>query len=174
MSRARVKMTCTTPRMLHSTSGSRAVALKYYHLESTAFLNGKPIYFDFNRDMLFLVTSHTNDSFCGLFMALPVSTHHSPPLEWKLKHLMTGGQYGKYVHTFLGDLRHIQRLIIEKCQTTANTIRLQNRIEGLLTDTWRLHPVRQIVTRRFMYLVRDDIWAKAERERVCIPLLVWL
>jgi hypothetical protein len=68
-------MTCTTPGMLHVTSEPRAVALKYYNLEFTTFLKGKPIYFGFNRDMIFVVTCHFIDSFGGVFMALSVLVH---------------------------------------------------------------------------------------------------
>jgi 2EXR family len=174
-SRDRVKMTCTTPGMLHATSESRAVALKYYALEFTTFLNEKPVYFDVNRDMLFLVTAHTTDSFCGVFMTPSISLYRSPSLQPKFKHPQTTvALYEKYIHKLLRELHQIQQSTLKTRQNAANTVSSQNEIEVLLTDTLRSNPVTQIDALGFGFRTDDQIWARAEKGRVCISVLVWL
>jgi hypothetical protein len=125
MSKIRVEMTCTTPGMLHATSESRVVALKYYNLEFTTFLNGKTIYFDFNRDIIFVVTCHSIGSFGGVFMAPSVSVHRSTSsLKLTFKHpWRTVVLYGKYIDILLRDLHQIQQSTLQARQNTANTIK---------------------------------------------------
>ncbi|TAQ86192.1 hypothetical protein B7494_g5482 [Chlorociboria aeruginascens] len=170
--KCKLKVACTIPVVLHVCQESRREALRVYTLAFSKNLDGRPVYFDFSRDELFLKDWHTVHAF-------DLGDWATGELTQQLRFLIIGGLRDARMGDFVADeslsnLWALEQVILEASWIHGLPVGPSEELVSATLNTQWKDKIKEhlgkhskdILLPKVVFLSRKEI--KAEVHKICV------